>query len=111
MLFILSTWILNTIAGATALLMPTLPLFATPITGAALAAGVNPVVGALVYLSCNPLMFFYSATTFFPLAMNYGAISVKDWVKAGFVFFLAWPIVHIICLFTWYPLLKAIGVI
>ena len=110
-LFVLSTWILNTIAGATVLFVPSLPLFAVPITKAAVAAGVNPVVGALIYLSCCPLMLFYFAVPFFPLALTYGAIETKDWVKAGFVFFLAWPIVHIICLFTWYPLLKLTGII
>jgi len=99
-LFVISTWMLNTVAGAMVLLFPLLPLFAAPVTGAAVAAGVNPIIGALVYLSCAPLMFFYYAVPFFPMALNYGAIETRDWIKAGFVFFLAWPAVHIICFFT-----------
>ena len=91
--------------------MPTLPLFVAPITDAAIAAGVNPVIGTLVYLSCAPIVFFYYCVPFFPLAVTYGAIETKDWIKAGFVLYLAWPIVHIICFFTWYPLLELIGVI
>lgn len=110
-LFVISTWILNTIAGAMMLFVPSLPLFAAPITEAAVAAGVNPVVGSLIYLSCFPQMLFYCAIPFFPLASNYGAIEARDWVKAGFVFFLAWPIAHIICIFTWYPLLELMEII
>jgi anion transporter len=110
-LFVLGTWILNTISGAMMFFVPSLPLFVAPITEAAVAAGVNPVVGSLVYLSCFPQMLFYCAVPFFPLALTYGAIEARDWVKAGFVFFLAWPIVHILCLFTWYPLLELAGLI
>ena len=110
-LFIIDTWILNTIAGATMLFVPSLPLFTAPITEAAISAGLNPVVGTLVYLSCFPQMLFYCAIPFFPLALAYKTIEAKDWIKAGFVFFLAWPLVHIICLYTWYPFLELIGVI
>ena len=110
-LFVISTWMLNTVTGSLVLLMPTLPLFVAPITSSAITAGVNPIIGALVYLSCAPLMFFYYSVPFFPLAMTYGAIETKDWIKAGFIFFLACPIVHIICFFTWYPLLELIGII
>jgi len=110
-LFVISTWILNTITGAMMLFVPSIPLFAAPVTEAAISAGVNPVVGALIYLSCFPQMLFYCAIPFFPIAMNYGAIEARDWIKAGFVFFLAWPTAHIICIFTWYPLLELMGII
>jgi len=110
-LFVISTWILNTITGAMMLFVPSIPLFAAPVTEAAISAGVNPVVGALIYLSCFPQMLFYCAIPFFPIAMNYGTIEAKDWIKNGFVFFLAWPLAHIICIFTWYPLLELMGII
>ncbi|HEX79486.1 MAG TPA: hypothetical protein G4O19_04950 [Dehalococcoidia bacterium] len=109
--FVISTWILNSLAGVVMFNVPSIPLFTAPITEAAVSAGVNPVVGALIYLSCFPQMLFYCAVPFFPIAMSYGTIETRDWIKAGFVFFLAWPAAHIICMFTWYPLLEMIGVI
>lgn len=110
-MFVISTWILNTVTGAMMLFVPSIPLFAAPITEAAVAAGVNPVIGALIYLSCFPQMLFYCAIPFFPLAMAYGTIEARDWIKAGAVFFFAWPVAHIICMYTWYPLLELMGVI
>lgn len=110
-MFVISTWILNTVAGTTMLNVPSIPLFAAPITEAAISAGVNPIIGALIYLSCFPQMLFYCAIPFFPIAMAYGTIEAKDWIKAGFVFFLAWPAAHLICMYTWYPLLELMGVI
>jgi len=110
-LFIISTWVLNSAAGAMMVSVPSIPLFAAPITEAAISAGVNPIVGALIYLSCFPQMLFYCAIPFFPIAMGYCSIEARDWIKAGFVFFLAWPIAHIICMFTWYPLLELMEII
>ena len=110
-MFVICTWLLNTVAVSSMLFMPSLPLFASPITEAAVAAGVNPIIGALIYISCFPQMMFYCAVPFFPLAFNYGTVEAKDWIKAGIIFFLAWPVAHLICMYTWYPLLELIGII
>jgi sodium-dependent dicarboxylate transporter 2/3/5 len=110
-MFVISTWILNTAAGAMMINVPSIPLFAAPITEAAASVGLSPVIGALIYLSCFPQMLFYCAVPFFPMAMNYGTIEARDWIKAGLVFFFAWPLAHIICIFTWYPLLELMGII
>jgi di/tricarboxylate transporter len=110
-LFVVSTWLLNTVTGAFSLFVPSIALLTPAIAGAAIAAGLNPVIGTLIYLSCFPQMFFYAAAPFFPLAYDSGAISTWDWVKAGFFYWLIWPITHLVCLYTWYPLLRALGIL
>ena len=110
-LFIVATWLLNTVTGAFSLFVPSIALLTPAIAGAAIVAGMNPVVGTLIYLSCFPQMFFYSAVPFFPLAYDSGAISTWDWVKVGLFYWLLWPLVHMVCLYTWYPLLSAIGIL
>ena len=109
--FILATWLLNTIVSAAMLYVPSIPLLTPSIATAAMTAGVNPVIGGLVYLSCFPQMLFYAAVPFFPIAYDSGKIEPIDWVKAGFFYWLAWPIAHIICMFTWYPLLEYVGLL
>ena len=109
--FILATWLLNTVVSAAMLYVPSLPLLTPAIATAAMNAGVNPVIGGLVYLSCFPQMLFYAAVPFFPIAYDSGKIEPIDWVKAGFFYWLAWPLAHIICMFTWYPLLEYIGLL
>jgi len=110
-LYVIATWILNTITGATMLFIPTMALIVPPMTTAAVAAGVNPVVGALMYLSMYPQMLYYCAVPFPLFAFAYGAVEVKDWMKAGLIFWLAWPVIHILMSYTWYPLLGAIGIL
>jgi di/tricarboxylate transporter len=109
--FILATWLLNTVVSAAMLYVPSLPLLTPAIASAAMTAGVNPVIGGLVYLSCFPQMLFYAAVPFFPIAYDSGNIEPIDWVKAGFFYWLAWPLAHIICMFTWYPLLEYFGLL
>jgi sodium-dependent dicarboxylate transporter 2/3/5 len=109
--FILATWLLNTVVSAVMLYVPSIPLLIPAIGTAAIAAGVNPVIGGLVYLSCFPQMLFYAAVPFFPIAYDSGTIEPKDWIKAGFFYWLAWPLAHIICIFTWYPLLEYAGLL
>ncbi len=110
-MFIIATWLLNTVVSAAMLFVPSIPLLAPSIASAAIAVGVNPVIGGLVYLSCFPQMLFYAAVPFFPIAYSSGAIEPKDWIKAGFFYWLIWPIVHIICIYTWYPLLEYFGLL
>lgn len=109
--FVLATWILNTVVAGTMLFVPSLALFVPAITATAVSVGINPVLGALVYLSCFPQMFFWAGVPFFPLALSSGAIETRDWIKAGIFYWLLWPVVHIICFYTWYPLLVKTGVL
>ena len=109
--FILATWLLNTGVSAAMLYVPSIPLLTPAIATAAITAGVNPVIGGLVYISCFPQMLFYAAVPFFPIAYDSGTIEPMDWVKAGFFYWLAWPLAHIICIFTWYPLLEYAGLL
>jgi di/tricarboxylate transporter len=109
--FVFATWALNTVTSAFILFVPSIPLLAPSIATAAAVAGMNPIVGGLVYLSCFPQMLFYAAVPFFPIAYDSGAIEIKDWVKAGFFYWIAWPIAHIICIYSWYILLEYFGVL
>jgi len=109
--FILATWLLNTVVAGSMLLVPSLVLFVPAIIAAAIGAGVDPVLGALIYLSCFPQVLFWAGVPFFPLALGSGVVEPKDWMKAGFFYWLLWPVVHIICSYTWYPLLEMIGIL
>jgi anion transporter len=109
--FVLATWLLNTIVSAVMLFPPSIPLLAPSIASTAISVGVSPAIGGLVYLSCFPQMLFYAAIPFFPIAYSSGKIESRDWVKAGFFYWLAWPLAHIICIYTWYPFLEYFGLL
>lgn len=101
---VIASWILNTVAGLTLLLAPTMALFVPSIAAHATAIGFSPVIATIIYQSMVPMFFLYVVAPSPFLALPYGAFDQKDWMKIGIVYWLACPAVHIVMLFTWYTL-------
>lgn len=91
-----------------------LPILVPIVVSAATAIGVSPVIATIAYNSFLTHVFYIwtaAAVTMMVFAMKDGAVSVGDWVKMSIIQALAWLVAWLISIFTWVPLITALGLV
>lgn len=91
-----------------------LPIMVPTVVSAAAKIGMSGVVATMAYNGFLSHVFYIwtaAAVTMMVFAMRDDAVSLGDWVKLSVIHSLAWLVAWIISIYTWIPLVTALGLV